>query len=146
MKSRLFVAALAVATFAVIGSLRAAEKVDLKCPVSGKAIDADKTVAFHGGEVAFCCEKCPAAFAKNQKKYAGKANLQLVQSKQLKQVKCPLTGRPMNPTKVVKLAGVEINVCCGNCLGKANKLASDNEKIDLLLSKPKKGSFVATKE
>ena len=145
MKSRLFVAALAVATFAVIGSLRAAEKVDLKCPVSGKAIDADQTVAFNGGEVAFCCENCPKAFAKNQKKFAGKANLQLVQSKQLKQIKCPLTGRPMNPTKVVKLAGVEINVCCGNCLAKVNKLASNNEKIDLLLSNTKKGFEIAKK-
>ena len=146
MKFRLFVAALAVATFAVVGSLRAAEKVELKCPVSGKAVDADQTVAFNGGEVAFCCENCPGAFAKNTKKFAGKANLQLVQSKQLKQAKCPLTGRPMNPSKLVKLAGVEISVCCGNCLGKANKLASDDEKIELLLSKPKKGSFVAAKE
>ena len=147
MKFRLFVAALAVATLVVAGSLRAVaeEKVALKCPVSGKAVNADHKVAFNGGELQFCCPNCPAAFAKNTKKFAGKANLQLVQTKQLKQVKCPLTGRPMNPTKVVKLAGVEINVCCGNCLGKVNKFASDDEKIDCLLSDTKKGFEIAKK-
>lgn len=147
MKFRLFVAALAVVTLVVAGSLRvvAEEKVALKCPVSGKAVNADHKVAFNGGEVQFCCPNCPPAFAKNEKKFAGKANLQLVQSKQLKQVKCPLTGRPMNPTKVVKLAGVEINVCCNGCLGKVNKLASDDEKINFLLANTSKG-FKPAKE
>ncbi len=145
MKSRLFVAALAVATLAVAGSLRAAEKVELKCPVSGKAVNADHTVAFNGGDVAFCCPNCPKAFAKNQKKFAGKANLQLVQSKQLKQVKCPLTGKPCASDKGVELAGVTIYVCCGNCLKKVNGFASDNEKIDCLLSNTKKGFEVAKK-
>jgi YHS domain-containing protein len=145
MKSRLFVAALAVVAFAVVGPLRAAEKVELKCPVSGKAASADHKVAFNGGEVEFCCPNCPKAFAKNPKKFAAKANLQLVQTKQLKQVKCPLTGKPMNPTKVVKLAGTEIHVCCGNCLAKVNKLASDDEKIECLLSDTSKG-FKPAKE
>ncbi|MEX0678533.1 MAG: hypothetical protein WD063_15740 [Pirellulales bacterium] len=147
MKSRLFVAALAVASLVVAGSLRAAEKekVALKCPVSGKATSADHKVAFNGGEVEFCCPNCPKAFAKNEKKFAGKANLQLVQTGQLKQVNCPLTGKPINPEKVVKLAGVEICVCCNNCFGKVNKLASDDEKINCLLADTSKG-FKPAKE
>ena len=147
MKFRLFVATLAVVTLVVAGSLRAVaeEKVALKCPVSGKAVNADHKVAFNGGEVQFCCPNCPAAFAKNEKKFAGKANLQLVQTKQLKQVKCPLTGKPCATDKGVKLAGITVYVCCNGCLGKVNKLASADEKINFLLANTSKG-FKPTKE
>ena len=65
--------------------------------MSGKAVDATKTVEFNGGKVAFCCENCPKAFNADSAKFAAKANLQLVQSGQLKQVKCPLTGKPTAP-------------------------------------------------
>lgn len=147
MKSRLIVAAAAVAMLAIVGSLRAAdsEDVELKCPVSGKAASADHTAKFNGGEVQFCCPNCPGAFAKNEKKFAAKANLQLVQTKQLKQVKCPLTGRAMNPEKMVKLGGVEISVCCAGCLGKVNKLATDDEKVECLLANTEKGFEAAEK-
>jgi YHS domain-containing protein len=143
MKTRLCIAALAVLTLVVGNSLRAAdEKPALKCPVSGKAVDATKTVDFNGGKVAFCCENCPKAFSKDSAKFAGKANLQLVQSKQLKQVKCPLTGKPCAPDKSVEVAGVKVGLCCGNCLAKATKLTGD-EQINLLFSEPKPGSFEA---
>lgn len=143
MKTRLSIAAFAVLALVVGNYLRAAdEKPALKCPVSGKAVDATKTVDFNGGKVAFCCENCPKAFNANSKKFAGKANLQLVQSGQLKQVKCPLTGRPMAADKVVEIEGAKIAVCCGNCLAKATKAAGDDQ-INLLLSDPKPGSFEA---
>ena len=147
MKSRLSIAALAVVALVVAGSLRAAdkEKAELKCPVSGKTASADHKVAFNGGDVEFCCPNCPAAFKKNEKKFAGKANLQLVQSGQLKQVKCPLTGRAMAADKIVEIAGAEISVCCANCLGKVKKLETDDEKITLLLSDTSKG-FEAVKK
>jgi YHS domain-containing protein len=147
MKSRLFVAGLAVFALFVVGSLRAAdeEKPVLKCPVSGQPAKADKTAEFNGGTIQFCCDKCPVAFAKNPKKFAAKANLQLVQTKQLKQVKCPLTGKPCASDKGVEIAGVTVYVCCNNCLGKTKKLATENEKIELLLSDISKG-FVPTKQ
>jgi hypothetical protein len=145
MRARFCVATLAVLALVVANSLRAAdEKPALKCPVSGKATQADKTVDFNGGKVQFCCENCPKAFNANSKKYAGKANLQLVQSGQLKQIKCPLTGRPMAADKTVEVGGVKIAVCCGNCLAKATKAAGD-EQIDLLLSDTSKG-FEAVKK
>jgi hypothetical protein len=140
MKARLCVAAFAVVAFAAASTLRAA---DLKCPVSGKPVDETKTVDFNGGKVAFCCENCPKAFNASPAKFAAKANLQLVQSKQLKQAKCPLTGRPCAPDKSVEVAGVKVGLCCGGCLGKANKAkaTSDDELITLLFKEPKKGSF-----
>ena len=145
MRTRLCVAALAVVALIVANSLRAAdEKPALKCPVSGKAVDATKTVSFNGGKVAFCCENCPNAFNANSAKFAGKANLQLVQSGQLTQVKCPLTGRPMAADKTVEVGGVKVAVCCGNCLAKASK-ASGDEQINLLFSDTSKGFKAASK-
>jgi len=139
MKSRLCVAVLAVVALVAAHSLRAAdEKPALKCPVSGKAVDATKTVDFNGGKVQFCCGNCPKAFAADTKKFAAKANLQLVQSGQLTQVKCPLTGKPCAPDKSVEVAGVKVGLCCGGCLGKASK-GTDDDKITLLFSDTTKG-------
>lgn len=126
-------------------SLRAAdEKPALKCPVSGKAVDESKTADFNSGKVAFCCGNCPKEFAKNQTKYAAKANLQLVQSGQLKQVKCPLKGKPCAAGKSVEVAGVKVGFCCDGCLAKASK-ASGDEQISLLFSDTSKGFEAAKK-
>jgi hypothetical protein len=144
MKTKLFVATLAVVALVVVGSLHAANKADLKCPVSGKPASADHVVAFNGGSVEFCCPNCPKAFSANEKKFAAKANLQLIQSKQLTQVKCPLTGRPMADDKVVDVGGVEVKVCCAGCLGKMKKLKGD-ELIAALLSDTSKGYEAAKK-
>jgi hypothetical protein len=145
MRARLIVAVCAAVALIAVQGLRAAdEKPALKCPVSGKPAVADKTVDFNGGKVQFCCENCPKAFNANPKKFAGKANLQLIQTGQLKQVKCPLTGRPVAADKAVEIEGVKIGVCCGNCLAKATKVAG-NEQIDLLLSDTSKGFEPASK-
>jgi hypothetical protein len=145
MRARLCIASLAVLALVAANALNAAdEKPALKCPVSGKATQADKTVDFNGGKVQFCCENCPKAFNANSKKFAGKANLQLIQTGQLKQIKCPLTARPVAADKSVEIAGVKIGVCCGNCLAKATKVSGD-EQIDLLLSDTSKGFEAAKK-
>src|SRR4051812_31323609 len=110
MKTRLSIAALVAAAFVLAGSLIAADDKApaLKCPVSGKAVNPSAaTVDFNGGKVAFCCDNCPKQFSKNPEKYAAKANLQLVQSGQLKQTACPLTGKPVNPEATVDVAGVK---------------------------------------
>ena len=105
MKTRtIFALVLLVAVAGLIaGALLAADsapsapKLNLdnaKCPVTGKAVKADDWVAFENGKVYFCCENCPAAFKKDSAKYAAKAHLQMVQTGQLKEVACPLTGKP----------------------------------------------------
>jgi hypothetical protein len=145
MKARLCLAAIAVVALVAATTLRAADKPELKCPVSGKAVDETKTVEFNGGKVAFCCGNCPKAFEANKEKFAAKANLQLLQSEQIKQVKCPLTARPIADDKVVEVEGVKVGLCCAGCLGKAKK-ASGDELITLLFKAPKEGSFEPVKK
>ncbi|MBA3313163.1 MAG: hypothetical protein M3552_20550 [Planctomycetota bacterium] len=133
MASR-FALGLAVAASAVLAfsAARAADegdkekKVEVKCPVSGKAIDKAHHVAYKDAEVYFCCPNCPKAFEKDTAKFATKANLQLVQTEQAVEKKCPLTGRPLNKEQMVSIEGVEVQFCCGNCKGKVAGM--DKEK------------------
>ena len=59
------------------------------CPVSGQPVDAAATEKYLGKDVYFCCENCPKAFKKDTKKFANKANHQLVLTGQAIQVACP---------------------------------------------------------
>jgi YHS domain-containing protein len=43
-----------------------------KCPVSGKAIDATKSVEHEGRKVYFCCGNCPKAFDADPEKFVKK--------------------------------------------------------------------------
>ena len=145
MKSRFCFAALAVVALVVSNSLRAADEPALKCPVSGQPAKADKTADFNGGKVQFCCENCPKAFAADTTgKFAGKANLQLFQTGQLKQVACPLTGKPCAEDKMVEVGGKKVGLCCGGCLAKATKAAGDDQ-INLLFKDTTKGFKAASK-
>jgi YHS domain-containing protein len=131
MMSR-FALGLAVAASAVLALsvARAADdpgkdkekKIEVKCPVSGKPIDKEHHVAYKGAEVYFCCPNCPKAFEKDTAKFATKANLQLVQTEQAVEKKCPLTGRPLNKEQVVAIEGVDVQFCCMNCKGKVAKM------------------------
>jgi len=42
------------------------------CPVSGKAIDAEKSVEYQGKKVYFCCGNCPKAFEADPSKFTAK--------------------------------------------------------------------------
>jgi hypothetical protein len=138
MKIRFAIAAVALVGLLATSVLKAEDAPALKCPVSGQPAKADKTADFNGGKVQFCCDNCPKAFAKDSAKYAAKANLQLVQTKQLTQVKCPLTGKACNPEKSVQVEGVKVGLCCAGCQAKASKLAGD-ELINLLFADTSKG-------
>ncbi len=147
MKFRLAIAALALFAVVASGSLRAEEekKAEPKCPVSGQPCKAEHTVAFNGGKVAFCCPNCPKAFEADPEKFAAKANLQLLQTGQIKQVKCPVAGRPMAADKVVEVEGVKVAVCCPGCLAKAKKATGD-DLITLLFTDAKKVAFEPVKK
>ena len=141
MKFRMAVVALAmvglVAT-AFVGAeeKKATKKKDplegVKCPLSGRAIDVTKTVAYKDAKVYFCCENCPKGFAKDPAKHAVKANYQLVLTKQAKQQKCPLSGRDLNKETKIKVVGVSVAFCCENCQGKVAGM-KDKEKEQLAL-------------
>ena len=151
MKARFALAALLLSALVAVATLRAAddkadEKAlkDAKCPVSGKDINPDAIVEYNGGKVYFCCMNCPKAFKADTEKFAGKANHQLVQTGQLKQVACPLTGKDVNPEASVDVAGVKVGLCCMNCKGKVEKAKGD-EQINLVFKDTKKG-FKPAKE
>jgi len=110
-----------------------AKKFEQKCVVSGAAAKEDKTVDYKGGKVYFCCENCPKAFEKDVKKYATKANLQLVATGQAKQAKCPLSGGKLNAEKTVKVGGVEVQFCCEKCQGAVAKAEGDAQ-IEMVFS------------
>ena len=136
MSRSLLALAVAASLAFVLGSSHAEDaetKVKPMCPVSGKAISKDHTVGYKDAEVYFCCPNCPKAFEANTEKFAAKANHQLVVTDQAKQVKCPFSGQPLDETKAVKVAGVEVAFCCGNCLAKAKK-ADKKEQVNLVFA------------
>ncbi len=149
MKTRtVFASVLLVAAAGMIaGGLLAADPApstpqpnleNAKCPVSGKPVKADDWLAFDGGKVYFCCENCPTAFKKDTSKYAAKAHLQMVQTGQLKEVACPLTGKPLNPSTAIDVGGVQVAFCCNTCKGKVQK-ASGDDQINMVFKDVSKG-------
>jgi YHS domain-containing protein len=91
---------------------------EAKCPVSGKPVVEESGTPYKGGILYFCCENCPEAFKGNPSKYAVKANQQLVVTGQAVEVKCPLTGRNLNPATAVDVGGAKVAFCCKNCKAK----------------------------
>jgi uncharacterized membrane protein/YHS domain-containing protein len=49
--------------------------INTECPVSGKPVDASKTVSYEGRPVAFCCDDCKAKFQQDPKPFLAKLNL-----------------------------------------------------------------------
>ena len=129
----------------------AAEKADLEgitCVVAKKnPAKAENSVAYKGGEVYFCCKNCPKEFAKNTEKHATRANYQLVATKQAKQEKCPLTGRPLNESTTIAVSEAEVTFCCNNCKGKVASAEGDDQ-ITLVFSEEawKKAGFEVKKD
>ena len=64
---------------------------------------------------------------------ATKANWQLLQTKQFKQVACPISGKPVKDDVTSKVGDAEIGVCCKGCQGKIDKAEKD-AKMDLVFS------------
>jgi YHS domain-containing protein len=146
MQRGILVMMLALVAMISAGALTAADadkKSDKKeaafCPVGGPGHEINKevTVDFEGGKVAFCCDKCPAAFKKDEKKYAANARHQLVATGQLEQKACPISGRPVSEEHKLDLAGIEVGFCCPNCKGKVAKAEKDEEKIAMVFGEKK---------
>lgn len=136
MKSRI-ITLLALVSLAAVGSLVAedASKVDwaqIKCVMNPKkAVNVEKHADYKGAKIYFCCPGCAGSFAKEPAKFAAKANHQLVATHQAKQEKCPMSGKAVDATKTVKIGGVEVAFCCGNCKSAAEGKEGD-EQVDLV--------------
>jgi len=139
MKARVFGLTLVASALVACASLWAADiGKDVKCPVSGKPVNPEAFVEYNGGKVYFCCNNCPKAFQKNPAKYEAKANHQLAQTAQLKQVACPITGKPINASTAIDVQGVQVAFCCNNCKGKVAKATGD-EQLELVFGAKAKG-------
>ncbi len=120
---------------------------DIKCIMAPtKAASAEKSSEYKDGKVFFCCDGCKGKFDKDKDKFATKAHHQLVATKQYNQKACPLSGGEVNPEKTVKVNGVEVGFCCGNCQGKVSKAEGD-EQLNLVFGdKAFKNGFEKTKK
>ena len=65
------------------------------CPVLGDQALLDMSVAYKGKKIYFCCPSCPDEFEADPKAFAAKAHFQLLQTAQIVQVACPLTGHDL---------------------------------------------------
>lgn len=109
---------------------------DVKCIISGEAINKDAHASWKDGNVYFCCEKCQAAFEKEKDKHATKANHQLVATHQYEQEACPFTGGKLNKDTEIKVDGAPVKFCCNNCKGKAEKMDKDEQVKEIFGEKP----------
>ncbi|MHC4398459.1 MAG: hypothetical protein ACYTG0_02130 [Planctomycetota bacterium] len=112
------------------GACCAAKKCPVVCPVSGDPISKDVFVTYGGGKVYLRCNGCKAKFEKEPKKFATKANVQLIFTGQAKQKACPFSGRPTNAEATAKVAGIDVAFCCNGCKGRVVK-AEPAEQAEL---------------
>ena len=125
-------AVLAVASVTVI-----AGEVDLegvKCVVAPRKASADKSAKYREGEVYFCCGGCQGKFESDSKKFAVKANHQLVATKQYEQKKCPFSGGDLNPETAIKVAGTKVAFCCDGCKGKVAGEKDEEKQLKMVYS------------
>lgn len=131
MKTRFLVSGMALLALMAVTVIAAeVDLTDVKCIMNPKAAaKAEKAVDYKGGEVFFCCNNCPKAFAKKvegkDKLVMAKANHQLVATEQAKQAKCPFTGGPLKTELTVE--GAKVQFCCNNCKGKAEKMEGEKQ-------------------
>ncbi|MBU0638337.1 MAG: hypothetical protein KKB50_05685 [Planctomycetes bacterium] len=79
--------------------------VDLVCPVTGKPVSQRFYVYLEGRRVLFATSEAIAEYRKNPEKYLEGVQAQLAQRKLLRvQVKCPVTGKPINPRSFADMA------------------------------------------
>ncbi|RLS72054.1 MAG: YHS domain-containing protein [Planctomycetota bacterium] len=97
------------------------------CPVSGSDAKKENSSKYRDKETYFCCEKCKAAFDAEPAKYSAKANLQLVQTKQFRQTKCPVSGSKVSKEQTIKVSGVKVGFCCEKCKGSLESASQDDQ-------------------
>jgi YHS domain-containing protein len=118
---------LVLTTTVAFSGEKADSSAKLVCPVSGKPIDKSVSSEFGGGKVCFCCDKCKAKFDANNAKFVAKANLQLAASGQAKQTACPFSGKALDASTTVNVAGVDVQFCCDKCKAKVAAAKTDKQ-------------------
>ena len=126
----------------------------ITCVVSGDEINKDELKDhdfsnYRDGKVYFCCGGCKMDFDESPKKFATKANFQLVSSGQYTQTACPVnkgkihTAKAKKNLKKVTVNGMEVDLCCPGCLKKYNKA---DDKFALIFSDKRYEKRFASKD
>ena len=103
-----------------LSSAIAADAVNDKCPISGKAADGSDSVEL---VAKFCCGKCVAKFEKDPTAYAAKVA-------KAADGKCAFSGKDAEEESKISIA-----VCCGKCKKKGD---ADPKALFAKLQKKKK--------
>lgn len=89
-------------------------KVQVKCPITGNAVDRKVSAEVNGKTVYFCCADCIAPYKKDPAKYKT-----ALANAYTHQTICPVMKNPIDPKSSVKLAtGETIYFCCPGCDGR----------------------------
>ena len=115
------------------------------CPVSGSDAKKENSSKYRDKEAYFCCEKCKAAFDAEPAKFSTKANLQLVETKQFRQTKCPVSGSKINKEQTIKVSGVKVGFCCDKCKGALESASKDDQLTKIFGDAVFTKSFAAKK-
>lgn len=131
-------------TFAVVAASDAQDLSGIKCVVNGdQSASVDASIEYQGGRVYVCCKECVKQFEKDSKKFAARANHQLVLTGQYRQSKCPINDTDFDPEVTANVGGTSIAFCCQGCLKKVNDTQDMAERAELVFgSKVFKKSFV----
>lgn len=107
----------------------------VKCMMMpAKGVKASQAVDYKGGKVFFCCKGCAGKFAKDPSKFAEMANQQLYATGQYQQTGCPISGGDVDDEAVVSVNGVDVKMCCGNCVKKVESQADGAAQARLVFS------------
>ena len=93
--------------------------------LAGRACCGGQRAAQRGVELGIR-QRC-AAFDAEPAKYSAKANLQLVQTKQFRQTKCPVSGSKVNKEQTIKVSGVKVGFCCDKCKGTLEAASKEDQ-------------------
>jgi YHS domain-containing protein len=145
MKLKLFWVLSLACAFVAVQGLTADDKKEFaaNCPVSGGKAKEASTRDYEGKKVYFCCDNCPKSFDKDPEKFASKVHVQWLQTDQIIQVACPISGEDVDPDTAVEFKGTKVAFCCNNCKKKFED-ANDDKKIELVFADLDKGFTLQT--
>ena len=98
-------------------ALKALDKVQVACPITGEAISEKSFIEEGGKKVYFCCNGCIKKYTKAPEKYAAK-----LANSYTYQTQCPVMGEDIDPNASVTLTnGMSVYLCCKGCIKKLSK-------------------------
>lgn len=104
------------------------KKFDTTCVVSGGPAKKEHVEKVNGKEVYFCCPNCPKAFKADPKKFDLKVKQQWLETQQITQVGCPVSGKAVDASATAKLGKATVAFCCDGCKGEFDS-ADDKAKF-----------------